>query len=205
MVAARVANLDHGTNRHTKNAESSIDDSRVTRAEADKMLNVSTPSVDRAKRVQRDGIPKLAEMVGKGEVSVYAASVSQLPEKEQEEAVKAGPAARASARANSGHAARDQMTGDLLFPSRGGASRCPLDHAFGQGVEIPDGLNHKVVMGSAGHPKCIQGALAARLFSWNQRVKCSRHFVARSESAGTPSGDASNRMVCCSPSRIISI
>jgi hypothetical protein len=47
MVAAKLANLDHGTNRHI--LDTSIDASRVSQPAAASMLNVSVPSVQRAK------------------------------------------------------------------------------------------------------------------------------------------------------------
>tara|TARA_R110000824_G_scaffold400941_1_gene610018 strand:- start:835 stop:1632 length:798 start_codon:yes stop_codon:yes gene_type:complete len=61
------------------------------RAQAAKDLNIGASSLDRARRVQRDGVPELNEAVEKGEASVNAAAeVSKLPEAEQREAVSKG-------------------------------------------------------------------------------------------------------------------
>jgi hypothetical protein len=54
MVAGKLANLDNGKR------PSSID-TGVTQAEAAKMLNVSIPSVKRAKKVQEKAVPELTE------------------------------------------------------------------------------------------------------------------------------------------------
>jgi len=58
------------------------------------MMNVGSASVDRAKRIQRAGIPELAEQVSAGKVSVNAAYiVSSLPAEQQRELIEQGPEA----------------------------------------------------------------------------------------------------------------
>ena len=55
-------------------------------------LNVSRSAVQRARTIEQDGIPELAEAVTQGDVSVSAAAeVAKLPEDEQAEVVEAGP------------------------------------------------------------------------------------------------------------------
>lgn len=63
MVAGKVANLSVGDNQHTQICGAS-------QTEAAGLLNVSERSVSAAKKVQREGVPKLAEAVESGEVSV---------------------------------------------------------------------------------------------------------------------------------------
>ena len=58
MVAAKWANLKHGSNQNVRMSESPIGDSSKpsatkTRDEASKLLNVGTSSIDRAKRAPR--------------------------------------------------------------------------------------------------------------------------------------------------------
>jgi len=93
MVASKVATIRLGDNQH--NQGSPIGEpsklSHKDRATAAAELNVGTSSLDRARRVQRDGIPELNDMVETGEVSVSAAlEVSKLPEIEQRKAVSGG-------------------------------------------------------------------------------------------------------------------
>ncbi|MBT9173485.1 MAG: hypothetical protein DDT21_01886 [Syntrophomonadaceae bacterium] len=84
MVAARLAQLQQGANQHR-----SID--LPTQSEAAELLNVSVPSVKRAKEVIEQGTPELVQIVEKGDVSVSAAaSVATLPFIEQREIVARG-------------------------------------------------------------------------------------------------------------------
>ena len=79
MVAAKLANLSNGQRA------SSIDGAK-TQTEAANLLNVGTKSVERAKAVQRDGVPEVVDKVNNGDMSVYEAEqVSQLsPEKQKD-------------------------------------------------------------------------------------------------------------------------
>lgn len=101
MVAAKVANLSEG-NPHREELTPSIDGVKVSQDEAAEMLNVSPASVGRAKKIQKKGVPELAEAVERGDVSVAAAShvAEHVEPEKQSEIVKAGPAAirRESAR-----------------------------------------------------------------------------------------------------------
>jgi len=94
MIASSVAKMRNGGDRRSKNISSSIDELKLTnkdRSQAAKELNVSTASVDRARRIQRDGISELQDMVNSGEVTVYAAqTVAKLPEQDQRKAVSGG-------------------------------------------------------------------------------------------------------------------
>ena len=60
-VGAQIANLSHG-----QRADTSIDVSAIPQPQAAELLNVSLPSVQRARKVQEEGIPELgaAEVTG---------------------------------------------------------------------------------------------------------------------------------------------
>lgn len=73
MVAAKLAQLEVGANQHR-----SID--LPSQEEAAKMLNVSVPSIKRARAVYTNGDPVLVAAVDRGEVAVSAAAqVATLP------------------------------------------------------------------------------------------------------------------------------
>lgn len=81
LVAARLATLPKGANQHA-----SID--APSQAQAAELLNVSRPSVQRAREVLVNGAPELVAAVESGKVSVSAAtSVAALPAEEQREVV----------------------------------------------------------------------------------------------------------------------
>ena len=82
MVAAKLAMLKLGDNQHSEGP--SIE-------EASRLLNVGHASVERAKTVQRAGIPELVQSVEQGAVSVSAAAqVATQPIEEQREIVARG-------------------------------------------------------------------------------------------------------------------
>lgn len=84
-VAAAIANLGRG--RPTSNP--SIEG--ISQAQAADMLNVSVASVERAAKVQRDGVPELRAAVQADRVSVSAAAdVAELPQSVQREIVARG-------------------------------------------------------------------------------------------------------------------
>lgn len=84
MVAAKLANLNHGQ----KKSDTEIS---VSQPEAAKLLNVSTDSVQFAKKVIEKATPELVQMVERNEVSVsVAATISELEEPEQQEIVAKG-------------------------------------------------------------------------------------------------------------------
>lgn len=86
MVAANIASLPVGANQHR-----SIDLPSASQQQAAEMLNVSVPSVKRARAVIEDGAPELVEAVQSGAVSVSAAAdVATLPKVEQVEIVARG-------------------------------------------------------------------------------------------------------------------
>jgi N6-adenosine-specific RNA methylase IME4 len=85
-VAAKLATLREG--RPTKTP--SIDG--VSEARASRLLNVSVPSVQRAKVVERKGAPELKRAVEAGKVKISAAAIiaGELPESEQVDIVARG-------------------------------------------------------------------------------------------------------------------
>jgi N6-adenosine-specific RNA methylase IME4/ParB-like chromosome segregation protein Spo0J len=85
MVAAKLATFEHGGDR----SKASID--ALSQAATGKLLNVSEPSVERAKKVQREGAPELVHAVEQGKISVTAAAdVATQPLDEQREIVARG-------------------------------------------------------------------------------------------------------------------
>jgi ParB-like chromosome segregation protein Spo0J len=83
-VGNQIAKLERGANQHTAIAVSSQSD-------VAELLNVSEDSIQRARFVDKKGIPELGEAVAAGEVSVSAAAdVARLPEDEQREIVAKG-------------------------------------------------------------------------------------------------------------------
>lgn len=97
MVAAKLATMRQGNPSGANQYKSGtppigeVPLSHKDRKTAAAELKVGSSSLDRARRVQRDGIPELNEAVEKGEASVNAAvEVSKLPEAEQREAVSKG-------------------------------------------------------------------------------------------------------------------
>lgn len=91
MAASKLAELPRG--RPSENA--SID--ALTVADAAALMNVSEPSVERAKVVRRKGAPELVTAVEKGEIAVStAADLARLPEPEQRNAIEGGKKAAAA-------------------------------------------------------------------------------------------------------------
>lgn len=68
MVAAKIANMPHGGAYNGGNVDSSIDESKMTQPKAAKLMNVSVPSITRAKKVITSAIPILQDMVESGDV-----------------------------------------------------------------------------------------------------------------------------------------
>jgi len=84
MVAGRLADMRRGDNQHTEI-------SATSQAQAAKILNVSTDSVQFAKKVIDTGTQELVDMVDHGEVAVSTASIiSELPEAEQGDVIARG-------------------------------------------------------------------------------------------------------------------
>lgn len=82
MVAAKIANMKRSDTLR-QNTDRSIDLS-VSQDQAAEILNVSVPSVKRAKVVQEHGTPELIAAVEKGEIAVStAATIAQAPPEEQ--------------------------------------------------------------------------------------------------------------------------
>jgi len=72
MVGARTANLKHGQ----KKADTAI---AVTQPEAAKLINISEDSIQRARKVQEEGVPELVQAVDTGEIAeVYHEASADL-------------------------------------------------------------------------------------------------------------------------------
>jgi hypothetical protein len=67
MIAAKLATLRHGQHKTDASTDAS------TQGEAANLLNVSRPSVQRARYIQDHGVPALVDAVDRGEVSLSAA------------------------------------------------------------------------------------------------------------------------------------
>jgi hypothetical protein len=82
MIAAEIARMPCGGDIKKMKSSPSIEGAvpMATTAEAAKLLNVSETSVDRAKRVNRNGISELKQAVTNGEVTVAKANeIARLP------------------------------------------------------------------------------------------------------------------------------
>lgn len=88
MVAGKLANLRDG---QRADLAASIDAPSITQSQAAELLNVSRPSVQRAREVLDHGAPELVAAVERGEVSVSAAAtIADAPKEEQAEIVARG-------------------------------------------------------------------------------------------------------------------
>jgi hypothetical protein len=98
MVAAKLATLEHGGDR------SKPPIGGLKQEDAAALLNVGERSVERAKTVQREGVPEIVQAVERGDVSVSAAAqFAKQPKEDQarqiDEHGTAASAAKASQRA----------------------------------------------------------------------------------------------------------
>lgn len=91
MIASKLTTASHGGARYGKAVSETNDQETgrsldVTREDAARLMSVGTTSVDRAHRVQRDGIPAVAEAVERGELELTKADriVRQPPERQEE-------------------------------------------------------------------------------------------------------------------------
>lgn len=90
MVGAKIANLQNGGDRLTEQS-ANLQSGSVTRKQAANLMQVSERSVNKAKKVQKEGADELIEAVDKGEVSVSAAAnIIDLPKKEQAKLAEQG-------------------------------------------------------------------------------------------------------------------
>lgn len=90
MIGARYATLEHGGDR-SKASRDVLKTVGQSITDAAERVGVGASTIDRAKRVIRDGVPELVAAVESGEVSVKAAAnVAKLPHDEQREAIAAG-------------------------------------------------------------------------------------------------------------------
>lgn len=96
LVAARIANLPRGSNQHA-----SIE--APSQAEASELLNVSRPSVQRARQVLDHGTPALVQAVDRQyqgrrpTASIEAVSQAEAVDRQYPEGFSAGRRVRASA------------------------------------------------------------------------------------------------------------
>ena len=86
MIASKLETMKHGDNQHTR-GDANL---HVLRADAARLLNVSTRTVASASVVRDKGSPELIEAAEQGAISVsLAAKVAELPAAEQRAAVAA--------------------------------------------------------------------------------------------------------------------
>lgn len=97
VVSAKIANLEASERKSDRKvSDRSIDLAQpaVSQEEAAAMLNVSVPSLKRAKRVLVHGVPELVRAVEQGEVAVAtAATITVLEPELQKQVVAEGPKA----------------------------------------------------------------------------------------------------------------
>lgn len=88
MIGARLTTLKQGDNQFTKDPPIG---GTTSQSEAADILNTSQRAIQRASKVQRDGIPELIDAVDAGEVSIAAAvEVSSLEPEEQLDIISSG-------------------------------------------------------------------------------------------------------------------
>lgn len=93
IAAAKIANIEHGSNRHTTkldppNGGSTISEP-VSVKQAAEMLNVKPRQVERGKVIVTKGVPELADAVSRGDIEVAPAEViARLPKEEQPAAIE---------------------------------------------------------------------------------------------------------------------
>ena len=129
MMAEKVANMRWGApegNQRASKTESSKDNSvlpdRKTRQQAAAELDVSEPSLDRARFIRKHGVPELVEAVESDKITVTrAAKIAKLPPEQQAEAMKDQVGAittTASARLNllPGHGTQARHAATTLTP-----------------------------------------------------------------------------------------
>lgn len=144
MVAAKLANLNVGN----PNLNTSNDVIGVSQTQVADMLNVSVPTVQRAKKVIKDGIPELQDMVDSGEVSAAAASeIAKLPRNEQVKAVSGGVAGVKDAakksklsRASSKQQETDSEKSDGKQQEEPSSAECPQEEE-----EKPSGDSYRLM------------------------------------------------------------
>lgn len=95
MIAGKIANMPHGGQAYSPpKSDGSIDPSvpkGKSNSEAAALMNVSTATVKRAKRVIANAIPSLQDMVETSEIPVSAAAlVAALPAEQQRKIVSGG-------------------------------------------------------------------------------------------------------------------
>jgi hypothetical protein len=99
MHAAEIANLPLGANQHGEGRTIVPPSLGISNQDAADLLNISTGSVKRGRRIRRDGAPELVQAVEAGEVTLHAAlGLVDLDHDEQRERLpqvkKSKPAAR---------------------------------------------------------------------------------------------------------------
>lgn len=90
MVASRVANLERGSNQHSRE-DGPIGPPSISNDKAAEMLTVGKTSVKRAKKVQKEGSEALIQAVESGNIKVSAAeTLTKLPKEEQDQVIEQG-------------------------------------------------------------------------------------------------------------------
>lgn len=85
MAAEKLETLKHGGDRTGETSGEVLNRKKIA-----KQTGASAASIDKAKRVRRQGKPELAQAVEKGDLSLNAADkIARLPEEEQDEVLKA--------------------------------------------------------------------------------------------------------------------
>ena len=112
LIAARLANLSHGSNQHaTKNVEGPLDHSTfkpVTQTQAAELVGVHAHAPSDARALLKGGAPHVIAMVERGEIDIKpAVIVARHASKSEQAAWKTPAEVRAAARTNHRYNARN--------------------------------------------------------------------------------------------------
>lgn len=106
MAAEKLETLKRGQRADLSETSPEVSAPK-TRKQIAKQTGASPASIDKARRVRRQGKPELAEAVEKGDLSLNAADrIARLPEEEQDEVLKSDKPAGEAARREQGRQKR---------------------------------------------------------------------------------------------------
>jgi hypothetical protein len=108
FIASAMANMNRGDfqgNQYTKSGiPRSGNTKQVSRTKATKIMQVSEGAYDRARSIERHGVPELVQATKSGKIALTpAAEIARLPKEQQVAALAKEPKKKARARTPKGH------------------------------------------------------------------------------------------------------